>query len=169
VSTQRDSPVHRDALLIDVLRAVPVKDLMTTGRPFVTFAPQTTAVEMLRHMGESTWQDVFPVVDAAGTMVGIVGVDAMRVLSAERADTLLAIAADMMQPPVFVRDDEDLRHATQLLVANGLRELPVVDGNNAVVGFLDEREVARLYLKAEARAGDSSMSLAKDVSSIGLQ
>ena len=54
-------------------------------------------------------------------------------------------------------------------VGHPLRELPVVDGNNTVVGFLDEREVARLYLKAEARAGDSSMSLAKDVSSIGLQ
>ena len=169
VPTQLDSPVHRDALLIDVLRAVPVKDLMTSGRPFVTFVPQTTATEMLRHVGESTWQDVFPVVDLSGTMIGIVGVDAMRILSAERDGTFLTLAADIMQPPVSVRVDDDLRKATQRLVAHGLRELPVVDAGNAVVGFLDEREVAKLYLKAEARAEEASLSLAKDVSSIGLQ
>ena len=164
VPTQRDSPVHRDALLIDVLRAVLVKDVMTHGRPFVAFAPQTPAAEMLRHVGQSTWQDVFPVVDG-GAMVGIVSVDAMRFLSAERADMPSTLAADIMQPPISVRADDDLRKATERLVANGLRELPVVDANDVVIGFLDEREVARLYLQAEAR--DVSSSLA-DVSSVGL-
>ena len=67
-----------------------------------------------------------------------------------------------------MQKDDDLRKATELLVANGLRELPVVDAAGAVVGFLDEREVARLYLKAEARAGDApSPPLGEDISSIG--
>jgi hypothetical protein len=37
-------------------------------------------------------------------------------------------------------------------VANGLREIPVVDTSGTVIGFLDEREIAKIYLKAEARA-----------------
>jgi CIC family chloride channel protein len=123
---------------------------MTHGRPFVAFAPQTPAAEMLRHVGQSTWQDVFPVIDG-GTMVGIVSADAMRFLSAERAEMPSTLAADIMQPPISVRADDDLRKATERLVANGLRELPVVDANDVVIGFLDEREVARLYLQAEAR------------------
>jgi CIC family chloride channel protein len=152
VPTQRDSPVHRDALLIDILKAVFVKDLMTHSRPFVTFTPTTSTGEMLRYVSESTWQDVFPVVDASGLMVGLVSADAMRILSDDRKDPPWLIAADIMHPPVSVRIDDDLRKATEQLVANGLRELPVLDENDVVVGFLDEREVAKLYLKAEARA-----------------
>jgi CIC family chloride channel protein len=158
VPTQRDSPVHRDALLIDVLRAISVKDLMTHGRPFVTFTPKTTTVDMLVHVSESTWQDVFPVLDPNGLMVGLVSADAMRVLSAERKETPWMIAADIMHPPVSVRIDDDIRKATEQLVANGLRELPVVDAADVIIGFLDEREVARIYLRAEARAeGDISV------------
>ena len=151
VPTQRDSPVHRDALLIDVLRAIRVKDLMTQGRPFVTFEPQTLAPEMLHHISEATWQDVFPVLES-GKMVGLVSADAARVLSTERQDTPWAIAADIMQPPVSVHPDDELRKATECLVANGLREVPVIDGDGGVIGFLDEREVARIYLNAEQRA-----------------
>jgi CIC family chloride channel protein len=169
VATQRDSPVHRDALLIDVLRAIPVKDLMTHGRPFVTFVPQTSTAEMLRHVSDSTWQDVFPVVGGSGVMVGIVSADAMRILAAERENTPWPLAADVMQPPISVQVDDDLRKATEQLVANGLRELPVVDASGAVIGFLDEREVARLYLKAEARASDAPVPLGDDISSIGIQ
>ena len=169
VATQRDSPVHRDALLIDVLRAILVKDLMTHGRPFVTFVPQTSTAEMLRHVSDSTWQDVFPVVASNGVMVGIVSADAMRILAAERENTTWPLAADIMQPPISVTVDDDLRKATEHLVANGLRELPVVDASGAVIGFLDEREVARLYLKAEARAGDAPAPSGEDISSVGIQ
>jgi CIC family chloride channel protein len=168
VATQRDSPVHRDALLIDVLRGIPVRDLMTQGRPFVTFVPQTSTAEMLRHVSDSTWQDVFPVVDGGGVMVGIVSADATRILAAERESTPWPLAADLMQPPISVKVHDDLRTATEHLVANGLRELPVVDGSGAVIGFLDEREVARLYLRAEARTADAALPLGEDISSIGL-
>ena len=47
-------------------------------------------------------------------------------------------------------------------MANGLRELPVVDVEDTVVGFIDEPAVARIYLKAEARAAGG------DIRSVGL-
>jgi CIC family chloride channel protein len=151
VPTQRDSPVHRDALLIDVLRAIRVQELMTHGRPFVSFELKTPAVEMLRHVGEATWQDVFPVI-ADGKMVGLISTNATRVLATERNEMPWALAADIMQPPLSVHPEDDLRTATERLVANGLREIPVIDASDAVIGFLDEREIARIYLNAEARA-----------------
>lgn len=154
VPTQRDSPVHRDALLIDVLRAIHVKDLMTQGRPFVTFEPKTSAAEMLQHVSDATWQDVFPVIEA-GKMVGLVSTDATRVLAKEHDETPWALAADIMQPPVYVHPDDELRKATESLVANGLRAVPVVDASDVVIAFLDEREVARIYLKAEQRVAES--------------
>lgn len=155
VPTQSDSPVHRDAMVIEILKAIQVKDLMIHGRPFVHFEPKTPAAEILAHVGESTWQDVFPVIDQ-GKMVGIVSTDATRVLASEQRETPWALAADIMQPPVSVFADDDLRVATERLVVNGLRELPVVDANQSVIGFLDEREVARIYLRAEKRTEGSA-------------
>ncbi|HTA90625.1 MAG TPA: CBS domain-containing protein, partial [Polyangiaceae bacterium] len=60
--------------------------------------------------------------------------------------------ADLMQPVVSVRPDDDLRTATERMVANGLRELPILDRAGHVVGLLDESEVAEVYLKAAFRA-----------------
>ena len=151
LETQRDSPVHRDALLIDVFKAIRVKDLMTHGRPFVSFDPRTPALEMIRHVSDATWQDVFPVVGREGRMIGLVTGDSMRVLGTEGNHLPWALAADVMQPPVWVHPEDDLRKATETLVANDLREVPVVDDDHAVIGFLDEREVAKVYLDAEGR------------------
>jgi CIC family chloride channel protein len=152
VPTQRDSPVHRQALLVDLLEAIPVREVMTHSRPFVSFRPNTKTGEMLEHLGASTWQDVFPVIDAAEKMVGLVSADAMRLIARDRDDLPWSIAADFMQPPVFVHPRQTLRAATEQLVSNGLREIPVVDDNNVVVGFLDEREIARVHLRAEAQS-----------------
>lgn len=151
VATQRDSPIHRDALLLDILKAVPVKDVMIQDRVITTFTRKTPASVMVDSLGDATWQEVFPVVGEDGALVGIVSMDSIRVLSGERGNVGWALAADVMQPPVSVHVDDDLRSATQLLITNGLREIPVLDGQRKVVGVLDEREVAKLYLAAEAR------------------
>jgi CIC family chloride channel protein len=147
VLTQRDSPVHREALFIDVLKGVQVKDLMARGRPCLTFTPQTSAAEVRSQASGAARQEVFPVMEE-GKLVGLVSADAMRALTSEQGGPWTHVA-DIMQPPVSVRPEDDLRTATEQLLANGLREVPVVDEHDAVVGFLDEREIARVYLRAE--------------------
>jgi CIC family chloride channel protein len=47
-----------------------------------------------------------------------------------------------------VRDNADLRTAAEMLLANKLREVQVVDASGQVVGLLDEAEISRCYLKA---------------------
>lgn len=155
VPTQRDSPVHRDALLLDVLKAMHVADLMVRGRVHVSFAPDTPASEMLQRMGEAASQEVFPVLQD-GVLKGLVSAATMRVLALERRDIPWAIAADLMQPPVSVQPEDDLRQASQRLLASGLRELPVVDPEQRIIGFLDEAEIARAYVRAAARAESSA-------------
>lgn len=152
VPTLRESPVHRDAFLLDALRTIRVAEVMTQGRAFVCFDPQTPASEMLERISEATWQDVFPVVDAERRMTGLVTADGLRVLAVEGTNLPWAIAADLMQPPVSVRPEDDLRLATDRIVSHRLREIPVVDERGTIVGFLDETDVASIYLKAVARA-----------------
>jgi chloride channel protein, CIC family len=158
VPTQRDSPVHREALLLDVLRAVQVRELMARGRPFVSFSPAAPAEDMLRKIGDATWQDVFPVVEPDGSLKGLVSAEAVRVLAAEQRDVTWIVAADLMQPAVTLRPDDDLHVATERLVQSGLRELPVVGGQGEILGFLDEADIARIYLRAAARAEDAAVS-----------
>jgi CIC family chloride channel protein len=148
VPALNDSPVHRDTLLQDLLKSKTAADLMTRGRPYASFQPETTAAEMLRLVAESTWQDVFPVVDASQRMVGLVSNSVIPILAMERDGAKWAVAADVMGQPVSVRDSDDLITVTELLLKTKLRELPVVDVDSRIVGFLDEAEIAAIYFHA---------------------
>jgi CIC family chloride channel protein len=152
VPTLRDSPVHRDALLLDVLRGMRVAELMRTDLTPVCFRKQTSADEIMQRVSENPEQDVFPVLDDAGQIVGLVATGTLRVMSLEFPDTRWTLAVDLMQAAVSVRTDDDLRTATERMVANGLRELPILDHTGRVIGLLDETEVAQVYLKAAFRA-----------------
>jgi chloride channel protein, CIC family len=148
--TQRDSPAHPTPML-DILRTILVRQIMIEGRPFVSFAPGTPAREMLRQAADATWQDVFPVLDAARKMVGMITADALRLVSMERELEDITVAADAMQPPVTLTACDDLRTAIEVMLANGVREMPVLDGEAAIIGFVDEADIGKAYLEATTR------------------
>jgi CIC family chloride channel protein len=156
VPTQRESPVHRDTLLLELLETARVRDVLKPERPYVRFAPTTPAREMLSRAADVPFQDVFPVVDADGRMFGLVAAAAMRVLAMESQDSHWALAADVMQAPVVLRPDDDLRSATQALLTNGVRELPVVDAEQRIIGFLDEVDISEIYVQAAGRADSAA-------------
>ena len=164
VNTQRDSPAFRDALMRDVLRDIRVREIMTTGAPNVIFAPGTSTPEMLRRTREATSFELVPVLGADGKINGVVTPGNLRMLSEEKTEAGWAIAADVMQAAVTVRPDADLRTAAELMVHHRLRILLVVDGENRIIGVLDESEIAKVYLRAAARADDHTQEIVlKDV------
>jgi chloride channel protein, CIC family len=158
VSSPRDSPAHRDTLLLEALQSIRVADLAARSGPHVSFAPSTNASEMLRRASDASMQDVFPVIDGAGVLRGLVTADSLRILAADREGTTWAVAADFMIPPVTVTPSDDLRRATERLVSNNLREIPVVGDDGRIAGFVDEAEIARVYLQAAARAEEAARS-----------
>jgi chloride channel protein, CIC family len=159
IATQRDSPAYRDALVRDVLRELRVREIMTGGAPSVVFAPGTSTPEMLRRTRESTTPDLVPVLGADGKLSGVVTASALRVLSEERQDAGWAIASDVMQVPVTVKPEDDLRTAAERMVKNRLRALIVIDGEGRIVGLLDESEIAKVYLRAAARADENTSEI----------
>jgi CIC family chloride channel protein len=169
VRTKHESPAHRAAILPELVRAIPVGTVMTQGRPYTSFAPGTPIGEIALRIHESTWQDVFPVVDEAGALCGIITADLLKLLATERDWVGWTIAADVMQPAVTVRADDDIRAATKGMLASGLRELPVVDREGRVVGFLDEDEIAKAYLATmtDAEAGSPTADLTRFSSGAG--
>jgi CIC family chloride channel protein len=151
IPSQRESAV-RPSNLLDILQSLKVRDVMIAGRPFVSFELRTPVHEVLRRAADSSWQDVFPVLDGAAKMAGMITNDVVRVLATERDLEGLTLAADAMQPPVTVRPEDDLRAAIEVMLAHGVREVPVVDPEGRIIGFLDESEVGQAYLDATSRA-----------------
>ncbi|MDB4972751.1 MAG: Chloride channel protein [Myxococcaceae bacterium] len=152
VPTARDSPAHRDAVLHEVLLSTSVETLMSYPSSHVSFRPDTPLQELVQKTSEGGWQDVFPVLDAGGQLVGLVTGTCIFGIVQRRDQTEGLLAAHVMQPPASLTPEDHLRHATEVMLQSGLRELPVVDPSGQVVGFLDEADIARSYVDAAKRA-----------------
>jgi CIC family chloride channel protein len=155
LNAQRDSPAHTSSSM-DVFRTIRVKDVMTQGRSYVSFCVGERAADLIHKAADTSWQDVFPVLDKAGKMAGIITSDMVRILATERELEPFTIAADAMQAPITVRPEDDLRTATEAMLEHGLREVPVTDEEGHIVGFLDEADVRKAYLDATAH-GESQV------------
>jgi len=147
-----DSPAHRDTLLLGVLQTMRVRDVVRSAKSAVCFLQRTTMEDMLRKVSQAQDQDVFPVLDGQDQVIGLVVAATLRIASAELSSTKWTLATDLMQAPVSLHLDHDLRHAIEAMLSNGLRELPVVNADKRVIGLLGESDVARVYLKAAVRA-----------------
>ena len=59
-----------------------------------------------------------------------------------------ALLVDISRPPTCVRTTDDMRTVFELMRAEGLSELPVVDESDRVLGLIDEVDIAQMYLDA---------------------
>jgi chloride channel protein, CIC family len=154
VPTKRDSPAHREDLIFDALTGLSVGDVVARDRVHSSFEARTPAREVIQKAAATSWQDVFPVLGDGGKLVGIVLSDVLRTIAANPDIGELAIAHDLMIPPVSVRDTDDLQHALDAIVAHGLRELVVVDEQGRIIGLLDDADITRVYQSATASRRD---------------
>jgi CIC family chloride channel protein len=148
VATKRESPAHREEMIFDVLTGVRIGDVIVRNRPYATFTTRAHAQEIVEKAADNAWQDVFPVVDDAGTLVGMVTSDVLRSMAANPDARGIAIAHDLMMPPVSVHDTDTLQVALVAILEHNLREVIVVDDGDRIVGFLDEAEITRAYQSA---------------------
>jgi CIC family chloride channel protein len=144
-ATRRDSPAHRDDLILDVLGELRVGDVMVRDRPYVGFRQNTSAREVIDRIAGGGWQDVFPVLSSDGKVVGVITTEILRTTTQEPHLAAIAIADDLMSPPILVQETDDVGTALEMLLRHNAREVIVVDDSARIVGFLDEAEVTRLY------------------------
>ncbi|HSQ62626.1 MAG TPA: chloride channel protein [Polyangiaceae bacterium] len=143
--------VHlRNRAVLDTLEVLKLDSLLASGTPFISFTQKTVPSEIVRRVAANTHQFVFPVVDDEQKLIGVVTTDEIAVLQAEPELELLINASDLMRNPIAVRAHDDLRTVFELMRAEGLREIPVLDEEGIVLGLVGEREVAQAYLEATA-------------------
>ncbi|HEX2877554.1 MAG TPA: chloride channel protein [Polyangiaceae bacterium] len=92
-------------------------------------------------------QHVYPVVDAADHVIGLITSEDLAVLEADPTLSLLVTASDIMRPAASVSFDDTLLTALDLMRAERLPELPVLDAAGRVLGFIDETTIASAYLQ----------------------
>ncbi len=152
VPTKRDSPAHRDELIVDVLTGIRVDDVLVRDRPYAVFTTRTTAQEVVQKAAVAAWQDVFPVIGDDGKVVGMVLSDVLRTMAANPDIGAITIAHDLMVAPVSVKDTDNLQRALQVILEHGLREIFVIGDDGRIAGFLDEAEITRAYHSSTTRA-----------------
>lgn len=146
VRTVHDSPVHRQER--DPMSQLRCRDVVHRERPFLTVEPSLPIRELERLVEGAADQDVFPVIGANRALIGLISADSLRVLATDPELRGVAIAADVMGPLAAVRLEDDLRMVTQLLVARGLRALPVVTPTGEIIAMLDEQDISMAVLDA---------------------
>jgi len=117
--------------------------------PLRSFRLNAHADEVVKGRSEKPAQLVYPVVDEAGKIVGIITPDEIAILASAPELLPLVNAADLMRPPVSVRLDDDLGLALQTMISNGLSQLPITDQSGRCIGLVTEADIATAYLRVQ--------------------
>ncbi len=141
--------VHlRDRAILNTLEVLRLDKLVARASGFACLALSAHPSDMLRESEEHDDQKVFPVIDASRKFVGLVTREELMLLRGEPQLELLITASDLMRPPIGVRMTDDMRTVFELMRAEGLREIPLLDEDERVLGLIDEADVAQGYLRA---------------------
>ncbi len=131
------------------LAGLRVADVPLGTRVHVAFEPATPLAELLAGLSSPERQEVFPVV-SGDRVVGIINLADLVMLAAEESAGAPINAADVMRPAPAVRPDDALHVAFERMVGNGVRELPVTDGEGRLLGFVDEGSIALAFARRAA-------------------
>jgi CIC family chloride channel protein len=139
----------REKAVSDALESISLKDVLVTGE-LVSFAANAPAGDLLE---SALTQEVYPVLGPSGILVGIITDEDLELVRAEPELVLLVNAGDVMRPAVAVRPEDDLHTALERMLENGVRRLPVVDGEGHLKGSVDEAAIGKAYLRWHTSRG----------------
>jgi CIC family chloride channel protein len=144
----KDSPVHASPL-----STLTCGDLIDRARRIATLKLRDKIPEVATAVDESPGQDVFPVLDDAGAVAGLLPAEALNAFLSNGAAADITIVADIMVPPLTFTESTELRTAAIQLVTRDLRAAPVLDAAGAPIGLIDQHDIMRA--STAASPGDS--------------
>ncbi len=144
--------LHAKVPVVDALDGISIDRVRLDPAPHVSFTPGEGAIRLLEAADTAGRQEVFPVLDPRLGLVGLITLEDLTALAAEPDLGGLVNAADLMRPPVALRQHELVSRALELMMSMGVRELPIVDADRRVLGLVSEAEIAREFMRARAAA-----------------
>ena len=151
-----------------------VRDRMTS--PAITITAETPFQEAVKIMREQGFRRL-PVVDKGGRLVGIVSERDLLHASPSPASSLsiwemnyllwkIKIGELMSKKVISVAPDAPIEEAAQLMVANKIGGLPVVDDKGMVVGVITETDIFKTFVEMMG-SGEQGVRLMLEVPSNG--
>jgi hypothetical protein len=130
---------HKDQAVLTMLQ---VKNVIETDLAVVH--PQQTLRELVRVVAHSR-RNIFPVVDDAGALQGIVLLDDIReiMFETEKYDSL-TVGDLMVRPPGVIQADESMNVVMRKFEETGAWNLPVVEGGR-YIGFVSKAKIFSAY------------------------
>ncbi|HVO20647.1 MAG TPA: chloride channel protein [Anaeromyxobacter sp.] len=147
----QDGVSLHEKTMADRLEGVSLRQVPLDSSPYRTFGRAAGIPDLLGALSDRTRQEVFPVLDGH-RLVGIITLQDLIGIAGQPDLTGLANASDVMRPPITLSQDDGARSAFEAMLSQGVRELPVVDAQGTIVGFVDETSIAHAYLAARERA-----------------
>jgi CIC family chloride channel protein len=114
-----------------------------------TFGRSAHADDVVTGRALDPRQEVFPVVDDAGRILGIITMDEIAILTSDPELLPLVNATDLMRPTVSIGLEDDLGAALQAMLDHGLSQLPVTDPDGRCVGVVSEADITRAFFRAQ--------------------
>ena len=143
---EQDGIHLRERNPLQALERLRLRGLPVTGRDRACVQATGRASDLLT-TALPPGQHVFPVLDGSTKIVGLVTSDDLAILEAEPSLTTLITASDIMRPLASVKMNDTLAVALQLMRSERLPELPVLDDEGRILGFVDESTIASAYLQ----------------------
>lgn len=140
--------------------------------PAVTVTPDTQFQDALKLMRDRQFRRL-PVVDKEGRLVGIVSERDLLYASPSPATSLsvwelnyllskISVRTIMTEDVIATTPDTPIEDAAHLMADNKIGGLPVVDGNNRVVGVITETDIFKAFVEMFA-GGHSGLRLTLEV------
>ena len=142
--------LHAKKPAADTIDGISIDRLKLDPGRYATFRPSEVAAQLLEVVENAGRQEVFPVLDASQRLVGLITLEDLMGLAEEPDLDRLVCATDIMRPPVALRQHELVSRALELMTSIGVRELPVVDDDQHVLGVIDEAAIAHEYVRVRA-------------------
>jgi CIC family chloride channel protein len=133
---------------MNVIDGLSVGGIKLVAGPCASFLENDGFPRLLAMIETAGRQDVFPVLDPARRVVGIITLEDLTALAAEPDLGGLVCAADIMRPAIVVYQLDPVTRAVELMASQGVSELPVVDDQQHVLGLIHEAAIAREYMRA---------------------
>ncbi len=145
VATRVDAPFRLADMMGAVLHRMTVREALGDPPPAPTTVPPNLPLRELVARFAHSPQAVFPILDGAGRLQGVVDGRLLRRTLAEQGVDTLLIANDFQGPAVTVPAGASLHDAITAMSNTGFDELPVVETDGRLVGILSRRQVVNAY------------------------
>ncbi len=147
VWSKSDSPAHMGEYRTDVLAGLRVSELEIQRK--IRKVPYNMTLRQILPLILDSTQNLFPVIDQKGKVVGIFTVEQLREFLLEEHMRDLIVAIDIAnQDYEYVTPMDDLHTALRKLTVLDSNEIPVLEPEtNHFIGLIKRRDILHLYSK----------------------